>query len=159
MLAVYSWFHLPGGVPVCWLPVVVLGLFIAGIGWLFVRVALRWALIRRRRANGDGWLRLSGTGFEVHGRWCKPRRYELGDIDEFMLVESRDDEGGVVVQVGLRFSPEHRLGLANKRVLCWVARDPRDPTRADVCLDGYWDGPLDEVVDLLNGWLARSRVS
>jgi hypothetical protein len=159
MLAVYGWFHLPGGVPVCWLPVVLLGLFIAGIGWLFGRAARRWALIRRRRANGDGWLRLSRSGFELHGRWCKPRRYEWHDIDEFMLVESRDDEGDVVELVGLRFSPEHRVALANNRLLPWARACNRDEAGADLHLDGYWDAPLEELVDLLNGWLARSRVS
>ena len=159
MLAVYSWFHLPGGVPVCWLPVVLLGLFIAGIGCLFGRTVRRWAFIRSRRANGDGWLRLSSEGFELHGRWCEPRRYAWRDIDEFMLVASRDDEGDVVEHVGLRFSPEHRVALANTRLLRWARARNRDEAGADVHLDGYWDGPLDELVDLLNGWLARSRVS
>jgi hypothetical protein len=159
MLAVYSWFQLPGGVPVCWLPVVLLGLFIAGIACLFGRTARRWALIRGRRANGDGWLRLSSSGFELHGRWCKPRRYEWRDMDEFMLVESRDDDGDVFEHVGLRFSPEHRGALANRRLLGWARAGNRDDAGADVHLDGYWDGPLDELVDLLNGWLARSRVS
>jgi hypothetical protein len=56
-------------------------------------------------------------------------------------VESRDDEGDVVEHVGLRFSPEHRVALANKRLLRRARAGNRDEAGADVHLDGYWDGP------------------
>ncbi|MDT5184725.1 MAG: hypothetical protein QOI29_2883 [Mycobacterium sp.] len=132
---IYSWFHLPGGAPVSWIPVVVLAGLGAGFGWILGRVVVRWAVVRNRRARGDGWLWLSSAGFEVHARWGKPRRYEWCEVDGFMLVETRDGEGDVVSHVGLRFSPELR--------------------RADRHVDGYWDGPLDDAVDLMNEWLAR----
>jgi hypothetical protein len=38
-------------------------------------------------------LRLSSIGIDVYPRWGKPRRYEWREIDRFMLVERRDDEG------------------------------------------------------------------
>jgi hypothetical protein len=37
----YSWFHLPGGAPVSWIPVVVLAGFGVGFGWLLSRVVIR----------------------------------------------------------------------------------------------------------------------
>jgi hypothetical protein len=136
---IYSWFHLPGGAPVSWIPVVVLAGSAAGFGWILGRIAVRWAVVRSRRARGDGWLRLSSTGFEVRARSGKPRRYEWCEVDGFMLVETRDGEGGVVSHVGLRFSPELR--------------------RADRHIDGYWEGPLEDAVDLMNERLARYRAT
>jgi hypothetical protein len=147
VVGIYSWFHLPG--PVCWTPVVVLGLIGAGSSWILGRLVIRWAVIARRRARGDGWLRLSSTGFEIYPRWGKPRRYEWREIDRFMLVESRDDEGGVVQHVGFRFSTKRAPTRTDK---IWQAKPPRRHR-----IDGYWDGPLDEAVDLMNEWLTFSR--
>jgi len=153
----YSWFHLPGGAPVSWIPVVVLAGFIAGFGWLLSRVVVRWTVIRRRRARGQGWLRLSATGFEVHGRSGKPHYYEWREIDGFMLIEIKDGEGGAVPGVGVRFSSEHPPTLEDK---FWRAVQPkrcRKETPTDRQLDGYWVAPLDEAVDLMNAWLMRYR--
>jgi hypothetical protein len=154
----YSWFHLPGGAPVSWIPVVVLTCFWAGFGWLLSRVVVRWAVIRRRRrARGLGWLRLSATGFEVHERFGKPHRYEWWEIDWFALVQTSDGEGGFVPQVGMRFSSERPPTRAAK---IWDAIPPkrrRDETSVDRRIDGYWVAPLDEAVDVMNAWLMRYR--
>jgi hypothetical protein len=159
VVGIYSWCHLPGDAPVSWTPVVVLVGLGAGFGWILGRVVVRWAVTRTRRARGDGWLRLSSTGFEVHERSGKPHRYEWCEIDEFVLVETRDEEGGVVPHVGLRFSPERESMRANK---IWEAIPPRrhrDETSADRHVDGYWDGPLDEAVDLMNEWLTHYKTA
>jgi hypothetical protein len=159
VVGTYTWFHLPGGAPVSWTPVVVLVGVGAGFGWILGRVVVRWAVTRRRRARGDGWLRLSSTEFEVHERWGKPRRYEWCEIDEFILVETGDEEGGVVAHVGLRFSPEHDRMRAERILEAIPPKRQRDEACADRHIDGYWDGPLDEAVELMNEWLTSYRAA
>jgi hypothetical protein len=109
---------------VCW---------VVGCGYTFWRINARWLLIRERRARGEGWLRLSAKGFEVHERWGQPRHYGWNEIETFALVETTDGEGGVSKHVGIHFTPEQ--------------------SRADRNIAGYWDCSLDHAVDLLNGWL------
>ena len=117
----YWWLTVPG--PTHWPQVVVLGGMAVGFGYMFWRIASRWALIRARRARGDGWLRLTGKGFEVHERSGKPRQYAWSELEDFMFVESQDSEGGVSRHVGIRFVPE--------------------PKRADHAINGYWECSLE----------------
>jgi hypothetical protein len=109
LIGIYAWSHVPGyGPAACWPALVWFGALGAGCSYMFGGAVVRMVVTARRCARGDGWLHLSSTGFDVHPRTGKLRRYEWREIDEFMLVESRDDEGGLVTQVGFRYSPERR---------------------------------------------------
>jgi hypothetical protein len=136
-LAMYWWLTVPG--PTHWPQVVVLGGMAVGFGYMFWRIASRWALIRARRARGDGWLRLTGKGFEVHERSGKPRQYAWSELEDFLLVESQDSEGGVSRHVGIRFTSESK--------------------RAGHAINGYWECSLEEAVELMNGWLPRHQLA
>jgi hypothetical protein len=72
-----------------------------------------------------------------------------------MLVESRDDEGGLVTQVGFRYSPERRRTLADKLRRVLAPPHGHDGAKSDGVVNGYWDCPIDKAVDLMNEWLAR----
>lgn len=64
--------------------------------------------------------------FELHARTDRPRCYEWREIEEFLVVESRDDEDGVVLDVGFRYSPEHRRTVAPSPTgsdTCWPQGD------------------------------------
>jgi hypothetical protein len=115
------------------------------------------ATASRSVSNRSAYTRSVTLGFEVHERSGKPRRYEWCEIDKFMLVESRDDEVGLVPHVGLRFSPEHRRTLADK---LWLApRCHHDAAYANRHIGGYWDGPFGKAVDLMNEWLTRYKAA
>jgi hypothetical protein len=156
-IGIYAWSHIPGCDPVgCWPALVCFGALGAGCTYMLVGAVVRMVVTARRCARGDGWLHLSSTGFEVHPRTGKLRRYEWREIDEFMLVESRDDEGGLVTQVGFRYSPERRRTRADRLRLVLAPPCGRDGTKSDGVVDGHWARPIGEAVDLMNRWLARS---
>ena len=131
--------HLAKPGPVHWLGVAFLVCWAAGFGYVFWRICSRSLLIRERRARGDGWLRLSASGFEVHGRSGKPRTHDWSDVEAFTLVESTDGEGGVSQHVRIQFMPEHQPAGLN--------------------INGYWDCSIEEAVDLMNGWLKSYRLA
>ena len=86
----------------------------------------------------------------------KPRHYEWRDIDKFILAGSIV-EGRLSPRVGFSYSMGRRRTLANK---LWRISGPprdRDGTKVDVVVMGNWDRPLDEAVDLMNGWLAHNK--
>ena len=136
-------------------------------GWLTVRIAV----ISRRSGRGDWWLRLSGSGFEVNDRILRPRRYQWGDIERFMLVApSAEIEHAVlappisfaeafkdgvalpVFRVGFALSTGRQRPLSRKLFADFCGRDG---TRADGTVMGYWDRPFDEAVALMNEWRSR----
>jgi len=157
VIGIYAWSQISGCDPAaCWPALVWFGALGAGCTYMLVGAVVRMVVTARRCARGEGWLQLSRTGFEVHPRTGKLRRYEWREIDGFTLVESRDDEGGLVTQVGYRYSPERRRTLVDKLRLV-LAPCGRDGTKSDGVVDGYWRCPIDEAVDLMNQWLARSR--
>lgn len=156
LIGIYAWSHVPGyGPAACWPALVWFGALGAGCTYMFGGAVVRMVVTARRCARGDGWLHLSSTGFDVHPRTGKLRRYEWREIDEFMLVESRDDEGGLVTQVGFRYSPERRRTLADKLRRVLAPPHGHDGAKSDGVVNGYWDCPIDKAVDLMNEWLAR----
>jgi hypothetical protein len=160
LIGIYAWSHVPGyGPAACWPALVWFGALGAGCSYMFGGAVVRMVVTARRCARGDGWLHLSSTGFDVHPRTGKLCRYEWREIDEFMLVESRDDEGGLVTQVGFRYSPERRRTLADKLRLALAPPCGRDGAKSDGVVNGYWACPIDEAVDLMNEWLARYRTT
>lgn len=157
-IGIYAWSHIPGCDPAgCWPALVCFGALGAGCTYMLGGAVVRMVVTARRRARGDGWLHLSSTGFEVHPRTGKLRGYEWREIDEFMVVESRDDEGGRLTQVGFRYSPERRRTLADKLRLALAPPCGRDGMKSDGVVDGYWARPIGEAVDLMNQWVTRSR--
>jgi hypothetical protein len=146
LFAVYAWWRAAAGGPVCWPPLVWFGALAAATISLGVRGVIGMVVVRRRSARGQGWLHLSGTGFEVHTGMRRPRRYEWREIDSFVLVESRDDEGGVIPHVGLRYSAQRRTFAGKLR-------------RKSRVIDGNWGRSVDDAVDLMNAWLTRHRRS
>jgi len=159
LIGVYAWSHLPGcGPAACWPPLVWFGALAVGCIYMLVGAIVRMVVTGRRRARGDGWLHLSSAGFEVHPRTGKLRRFEWREIDEFMLVESRDDENNVFTQVGFRYSPERCRTLGDK-LRSVLAPCSRDGMKSDGVVDGSWDRPIDAAVDLMNEWLARDKAS
>ncbi len=90
---------------------------------MFGLITFRSAVIGRKRARGDWWLRLSSTGFEVNDRAFKPRHYEWRDIDKFILAGSIV-EGRLSPRVGFSYSMGRRRTLANK--LWRISGPPRD---------------------------------
>jgi hypothetical protein len=142
----------------CW----ALGVYPLAIGimgtWMSLRGVLKLAVVMRRGARRDWWLRLSTAGFEINDRLRKPHREEWRGIDEFTLaesVETYDDGSSAVIQrVGFRYVPERRRRPENGRWISrWRSRD-RDGG-PDGFVMGYWDRPLDEAVSLMNAWRAR----
>jgi hypothetical protein len=86
------------------------------------------------------------------------RDYDWREIDEFVRVESRDDEGGFIAYVGFRFSQQRRRTLRDE-IRSALAPCDRDGTKSDGVLDGHWDRPVDDAVALMNDWLTRCRVN
>jgi hypothetical protein len=160
LIALYAWSHMPGyGAAACWPMLVWFGALGAGCIYMFVRAVVRMVVTARRCARGDGWLHLSSTGFEVHPRTGKLRHHDWREIAEFMLVESRDDENGVLTDVGLRYSPQRHRTVGDKLRFVLAPPRGRDGTKSDGVLNGSWDRPVDEAVDLMNEWLARYRAT
>jgi hypothetical protein len=158
LIGIYAWTHIPGcGPAACWPVLVWFGALGAGCILMLVGAIVRMVVTGRRRARGDGWLHLSSAGFEVHPRTGKLRRYEWRELDEFMLVESRDDENNVFTQVGFRYAPERRRTLRDKLRRVLAPPCSRDGMKADGVVDGHWDRPIDEAVGLMNEWLARDQ--
>ena len=159
VFALYASLHISECGPVCWPLVAWFGALGASNVWIFVRLIVRLVVMSRRRARGDGWLHVSRSGFEFHSRTGKLRRYEWREIDTFMLVESRDHEvkNGVFTDVGFRFSAERRRTLADKLRLAPPC--DRDGTKPGGLVDGYWERPLDQAVDLMNEWLTRYKAA
>jgi hypothetical protein len=153
-IGLYAWSHAPG----CWPLLVWFGVLGACCAGMFVRAIVNIVVTSKRRARGDGWLHLSSTGFDIHPRTGKRRHYRWREFDEFMRVESQDDEGGFAVYVGFRFSPQRRRTFGDD-IRSALAPCDRDGTKSDGVLDGAWDRPIDDAVDLMNDWLARSRAN
>jgi hypothetical protein len=86
------------------------------------------------------WLHLSGTGFQIHPRAGKLRHYRWCEIDEFMRVESQDEDGGLVAQVGFRFAPQ-RHRTPRDKIRSALAPSDRDGMKSDGVLDGAWNCP------------------
>jgi hypothetical protein len=72
LIGLYAWWQTSG----CWPMLVWFGALGVGCAHMFVRAIVNIVVTGRRRARGDGWLHLSRTGFEVHSRTGKLRRYE-----------------------------------------------------------------------------------
>jgi hypothetical protein len=154
LIGLYAWSQTSG----CWPMLVWFGGLGVGCALVFVRAIVNIVVTARRRARGDGWLHLSGTGFEIHPRTGKLRHYRWCEIDEFMRVESRDEDGGLVAQVGFRFAPQ-RHRTPRDEIRSALAPCDRDGTKSDGVLDGSWSRSVDDAVDLMNDWLVRSRVN
>jgi hypothetical protein len=147
LFGMYAWWRAAAGGPVCWPPLVWFGALGAANICLGVRGVIAMVVARRRTARGQGWLHLSSTGFEVHTGMRRPRRFQWYEIDSFVLVESLDDEGGVIPHVGLRYSAQRRRTFGGK-----LRRKSR-------VIDGHWGRSVDDAVDLMNAWLTRHRRS
>jgi len=55
-----------------------------------------------------------------------------------------------------------RPNSPTRRDTIWRAkppRRPRDHTSADRLIDGHWDRPFDEAVELMNEWLTRHKTT
>ncbi|MGY4647356.1 hypothetical protein [Mycobacterium sp. URHB0021] len=142
----------------CW----ALGVYPIPIGimgtWMSLRGVLKLAVVMRRGARRDWWLRLSTAGFEINDRLRKPHREQWRGIAEFTLAESvetfDDGSSAVTKRVGFRYVPECRRRREDGRWISgWRSRD-RDG-RPDGFVMGHWDRPLDEAVSLMNVWRAR----
>lgn len=151
-MGLYAWSKTPG----CWPILVWFGALGTCCAAMFVQAIVNVVVTARRRARGDGWLHLSSAGFEFHPRSGSLRRFQWCEIDEFVRVESRDDEGGFAAHVGFRLAPQRRRTLRD-RIRSALAPCDRDGKKSDGILDGSWNRPIDDAVALMTDWLARSR--
>jgi hypothetical protein len=133
------------------LPVVWCGVVLLPVTLMFGWPAARMAVMSRRSARGDWWLRLSSGGFAVNDRTFRPRRYEWCEIEKFVL--------GNGVYVCFHYSPAHRRTLANRLWHVIAGLRDSDGTKTDGCVMGYWDRPFDEAVDLMNQWLTHYKAA
>jgi hypothetical protein len=142
----------------CWPVLVWFGALGTGCAATFVQAIVNIIVTASRRARGDGWLHLSSTWFDVHPRTGRLRHYQWCEIDEFRRVESVDDEGGFVTYVGFRLAPQRRR-TRQDRIRSAVAPRDRHGTKSDGVLDGAWDRPVEDAVDLMNAWLADCKAN
>jgi hypothetical protein len=158
--------------------VIACGIVLLPVTWLLGWLAGRIWILRWRAVRGQWWLRLSTRGFEVNSRLLRPRRYEWGDVDKFMLVttapnpedavlapaktfgQAIGEDGGAPPSliVGFRYSARRRRTRTIKFLRATRGLRGLDGTKPDEIVMGWWDRPFDEAVDLMNDWLARYRV-
>lgn len=151
-IGLYAWSQTAG----CWPILVWFAALESACAAIFVRAIVNMIVTARRRARGDGWLHLSGTGFEVHPLTGGLRHYRWSEIESFLRIESRDDEGGFAAYVGFRLSSQRRSARRDRIRSALAPRDCNG-TKSDGVLDGSWDRPVDDAVALMNDWLARAR--
>lgn len=151
--------------------IVLAGIVLTTLTWLFTWLAVRVAVTSWRSGRGTWWLRLTSSGFEVNDRIFKPRRYRWREIEKFMLVAPssqienavlapavsfsdalRDGVGGPSFQVGFALAGRHRQPLLRR---LFADFSGCDGTKADGTVMGFWDRPFDEAVALMNDWRRR----